>query len=151
MESFCCVWSPGVFKTQGTYHVLEQYKKLVLRNHDIFSADKIGYAAHYHHVIDPIEGAVTTQYRNQFPIPLADQPVLEEIAKTLLASNVLIAKPSMSNSSVFVVRKQGSDKLRIGQDFRAQNEVSLRTDTWVDPFSNVLEQWDFQNPRCLAV
>ena len=60
-----------------------QYQNLVLENWDIFSVDhyNLGHAVHYEHLIEPIEEGLDPPFVKQYPIPVNDEPLLDEMAK----------------------------------------------------------------------
>ena len=103
----------------------EAYKDLVLKNWDIFSLDRfdLGHAAHYEHHIEPIEPGLDPPFTKQFPIPVNDEPLLDEMAKTLTQRGVLIPMNSPGNSPVFIVRKPGS-QARFVEDLRNVNYLT---------------------------
>lgn len=102
-----------------------QYQNLVLENWDIFSQDRydLGHAVHWEHLIEPIEEGLDPPFVKQYPIPVNDEPLLDEMAKTLVSRGVLIPQHSPGNSPVFIVRKPGSQP-RFVQDLRQQNMLS---------------------------
>ena len=102
----------------------EAYKAVLYEFHDVFSRDKndLGVATGLKHEIQ-----VNTKepvYRKQFKIPDAHREIMEKQVKEWLSLGVVQPSRSRWNSPMFCVpKKDGS--LRMVQDFRALNQVSL--------------------------
>ena len=102
-----------------------KYRQLVLENYDVFSKDRydLGNAQHFEHHIDLVHEGETPPFVKQFPIPVNDEPILEEMCRTLLTRGVLLPQHSPGNSPVFIVRKPGSQP-RFVQDLRQSNALA---------------------------
>ena len=101
------------------------YKDFVLSNHDVFSGAKldVGLARRYRHRIDT--NTNTPQFRMQFKISPAHQQFLATSVKELLDANAVAPCRSGYNAPVFAVPKQSGAGLRLVQDLRQLNEVTL--------------------------
>ena len=110
---------------------VEMYRKLILKNHDIFSRHKldIGHCSHYQHRIVPLPGQAP-KFQKQFKIPACDEGMLGDFADTMTAANVLIPTiQNTFNSAVFTVKKPSGVGRRVVQDFRLTNRCSAE-DKW---------------------
>ena len=106
---------------------LDDYRKLFLRNWDVFSLHKfdVGHTPHWEHKIEPTSDEPV--FVKQFKIAVGDEAALDEMATHLTAARVLIQQPSDNNTPIFMVSKRGGPhqgKKRFVQDFRKRNAAS---------------------------
>jgi hypothetical protein len=102
----------------------EQYMKLLIEHHDVFSDNKydLGRATTLMHDIELTD--TTPIYVKQFKIPEAHQKEVETHVLEWLKLGVLQPARSKFNSPLFIVAKKDGG-VRIVQDFRALNAKSV--------------------------
>ena len=103
----------------------QNYLKLILENHDVFSRSKndLGLANHYKHSITLKD--TEPLYIKQFKIPEIHRKMLESQVKEWLKLGIIQRSNSKYNSPVFVVPKKEPGQFRFVQDFRKLNQNSL--------------------------
>ncbi len=102
----------------------ENYIKLLLKHHNVFSLDKkdIRMAMNLRHRIYLKDKEPT--YRKQFPIPDAHKGELESIVTEWLKMGLIQPSRSRYNSPLFMVTKKDGS-LRVVQDFSELNAKSM--------------------------
>ena len=106
-------------------HFRRMYKDFILLNHDIFSGSKydVGLARRYRHRIDT--STEEPQFRMQFKLSPPHQQFLKATVEDLLQAKAITPCRSGYNAPVFAVPKQSGQGLRLVQDLRQLNEVTL--------------------------
>ena len=124
------------------------YQDIVLDNYDVFSLNRydLGHATHFEHVIEPIQEGMQPPFTKQFPIPYADEQLLDEMARELTQRKVLVPQFSPANSPVFIVRKPGSQP-RFVEDMRKINEASKSDRYQIRDIKESLNQAGRQRPK----
>ena len=132
----------------------QKYVDIVLDNYDVFSTDRydLGHADHYEHVIEPVEEGLQPPFVKQFPIPTADEALLDDMAKNLTQRKVVIPQFSPGNSPVFIVRKagNGSSQPRFVQDLRAANSLTKQDRYQIRDIKESLNQAGKAKPKLFS-